>query len=165
MPPKCGAMTIAPNSAGPNRSQPIQVVAHTTMRTLIVSSSPVTAATDTLKQSRASRPFQYVKSYPELVIVDAPDFARYRCELLVGCPPCRLVVIGLEPGPAYRQAALNGGAGAWVSREDVADDRSPAAVEAVAAVEIRRTLTSAAATSSFPISLVHSLPRSFGIGS
>jgi hypothetical protein len=60
--------------------------------------------------------------HPELAIVDTSNFARCLSELPVGYAPGRLVVIGPEPDPAYRQAALEGGAGAWLSRDDVAND-------------------------------------------
>lgn len=63
---------------------------------------------------------------PDLVVLDASTFAAcctggqcgYRCD--------RMVVIGPEPDRAYRDAALNGGAGGWVPRDSLADELSGA---------------------------------------
>lgn len=62
----------------------------------------------------------------DLVIVDTSDFARCCRALPGGFALGRVVVIGPEPDPAYRQAALSGGAGSWLSRERVAEELSDA---------------------------------------
>ena len=61
-------------------------------------------------------------AHPDLLIVDTADFAACCRRLPASLPPGRVIVIGPEPDPAYRQAALRGGAGAWLSRECVAEE-------------------------------------------
>ncbi len=61
-------------------------------------------------------------SSPDLVIVDTADFAGCCRRLPATLALARVVVIGPEPDPAYRHAALHCGAGAWLSRERVAEE-------------------------------------------
>lgn len=61
-------------------------------------------------------------AHADLVIVDTADFARCCCRFPPSFPMGRVIVIGPEPDPAYRQAALRCGAGAWLSRECVAEE-------------------------------------------
>lgn len=61
-------------------------------------------------------------SHPELVIVDTADFATCCSELPATFTLARVVVIGPEPNDAYRQDALHRGAGAWLSRDCVAEE-------------------------------------------
>ncbi len=61
-------------------------------------------------------------SYPDLVIVDTADFAGCCRRLPAALALARVVVIGPEPDRAYRQAALHCGAGAWLSRERIAEE-------------------------------------------
>lgn len=61
-------------------------------------------------------------SSPDLVIVDTADFAGCCRQLPANLALARVVVIGPEPDPAYRHAALHCGAGAWLSRERVAEE-------------------------------------------
>ena len=61
-------------------------------------------------------------SSPGLVIVDTADFAACCRELPETFARARVVVIGPEPDPAYRHAALHGGAAAWLSREHIAEE-------------------------------------------
>ena len=61
-------------------------------------------------------------SYPDLVIVDIADFAGCCRRLPATLALARIVVIGPEPDRAYRDAALQCGAGAWLSREHVAEE-------------------------------------------
>ena len=61
-------------------------------------------------------------SSPYLVIVDTADFAGCCRRLPAPLALTRVVVIGPEPDPAYRHAALHCGAGAWLSRERVAEE-------------------------------------------
>lgn len=63
---------------------------------------------------------------PDLVIVDSADFPASFRRQLAAVPPARVLVIGPEPDDGYARAALAGGAGAWLSREDVADGLGPA---------------------------------------
>lgn len=119
-------MTIAPDAVGPNRPRPVKVVvvvSHLAMRIFIV--ELLTRETGNWDVATIEDlATLVVKSGipPELAIVDTSDFPRCLCELPVGYAPGRLVVIGPEPDPAYRRAALAGGAGAWLSREDVANE-------------------------------------------
>lgn len=66
---------------------------------------------------------------PDLVIVDAGDFPRCCRDLLGDYPRQRVVVIGPEPDPAYERAARRAGAGAWLSRDRIAEEL-PAAMRA-----------------------------------
>ena len=71
-------------------------------------------------------------SHPDLVIVDTADFAGCCCRLPASFALDRVVVIGPEPDPAYRQAALKLGAGGWLSRDCVAEDLCDALCSALA---------------------------------
>lgn len=59
---------------------------------------------------------------PDLVVVDIADFAAVHQQLAAHFAIDRVVVIGPEPDPAYRQAAMSRGTGAWLSRERVGED-------------------------------------------
>ena len=59
---------------------------------------------------------------PVLVVVDTADFAAVRRHLPSRLATTQVVVIGPEPDPAYRQAALSAGAAGWLSREHVAEE-------------------------------------------
>jgi len=59
---------------------------------------------------------------PDVTITAAADFAGCCGDRLGSFPAKRVVVIGPEPDPAYRQATLDKGAGAWVSRDDVSEE-------------------------------------------
>lgn len=61
---------------------------------------------------------------PDLVVVDTADFAAVHQQLALAAHFAidRVVVIGPEPDPAYRQAAMSRGTGAWLSRERVGED-------------------------------------------
>ncbi len=58
---------------------------------------------------------------PALIVVDACDFPSCCRELLVAFPAERIVVIGPEPDAGYRSAAMRGGAGGWLPRDDLGD--------------------------------------------
>ena len=85
-------------------------------------------------------------SHPDLVIVDTADFAGCCCHLPPSFALDRIVVIGPEPDPAYRQAALNRGAGGWLSRECVAEELCDALCSALACS--RRGVLATGATTS-----------------
>lgn len=59
---------------------------------------------------------------PHVVVVDTADFPGCCRSALERIPPDRVIVIGPEPDPAYRVAALDNGAGAWIPRDRVGDD-------------------------------------------
>lgn len=59
---------------------------------------------------------------PDVVVVDTVDYPACCLAALDALPPGHVVVIGPEPDPAYRSAALAQGAAAWVSRDQVGDD-------------------------------------------
>lgn len=61
---------------------------------------------------------------PDLLVVEAGDFPRCRDESLGSFPAQRVVVIGPEPDPAYRHAAVRGGAGGWLPRDCIGEDLS-----------------------------------------
>lgn len=58
---------------------------------------------------------------PELLVIDAADFPACCFAAIAHIPRDRIIVIGPEPDPAYRAAALRSGAGGWLAREEVAD--------------------------------------------
>lgn len=61
---------------------------------------------------------------PDLVVLDDGDIGWCRA-LAPHFAPDRVIVIGPEPDPAYEHAARRAGAGAWLSRDRVADDLIP----------------------------------------
>ena len=101
----------------------VVAVAHRAMRSLIVDLLDrdrgrwVVSAVDSMSELGDA-----ASSHPDLVIVDTADFAGCCCYLPPSFALDRIVVIGPEPDPAYRQAALNRGAGGWLSRECVAEE-------------------------------------------
>lgn len=64
--------------------------------------------------------------HPDLVVLDAATFRACQCGGGSGYPCKRMVVVGPEPDTAYRSAVLEGGAGGWVARDDVAEQLSDA---------------------------------------
>lgn len=62
------------------------------------------------------------RTEPDVVVVDTVDFPACCLVALDALPPGHVVVIGPEPDPAYRSAALAQGAAAWVSRDHVGDE-------------------------------------------
>lgn len=62
------------------------------------------------------------RTEPDVVLVDTVDFPACCLAALDAFPPGHVVVIGPEPDPAYRRAALAQGAAAWVSRDHVGDE-------------------------------------------
>ena len=69
---------------------------------------------------------------PDLVILDSADLRRFGSDGLIGFSRKRIVVVGPEPDVAYRNAALVRGAGAWVARDELADQLGPAMRRALA---------------------------------
>lgn len=59
---------------------------------------------------------------PDLMIIDAADFPSCCLAALARIPRQRVIVIGPEPDPSYRAAALANGAGAWISRDRVGEE-------------------------------------------
>lgn len=59
---------------------------------------------------------------PDLLVIDAGDFPACCFAALAHIPRDRVIVIGPEPDPAYRDVALLNGAGGWLARDDVADE-------------------------------------------
>ena len=121
-------MTPAEVCAVPTgRPHVVVAVAHRAMRSLIVDLLDrdrdrdhgrwVVSAVDSVSELGDA-----ASSHPDLVIVDTADFAGCCCHLPPSFALDRIVVIGPEPDPAYRQAALNRGAGGWLSRECVAEE-------------------------------------------
>lgn len=102
----------------------VVVVAHRGMRALIVDLlardggrwvvSTIDGVAELDKQSPNIRDL--------LLVVDTADFDACCRQLPASFPIHHVVVIGPEPDLAYRQAALRRGAGAWLSRERVAEE-------------------------------------------
>ncbi len=65
-----------------------------------------------------------VRLTPDLLVIDAADFPACCFAALAHIPRGRVLVIGPEPDPAYRQVAFANGAGGWLARDDVADGLS-----------------------------------------
>jgi CheY-like chemotaxis protein len=61
------------------------------------------------------------RTVPDLLVVDAADFPSCCLAALDGIARERVIVIGPEPDPGYRDVALAHGAGAWLARDEVAD--------------------------------------------
>ena len=105
------------------RPRVVVAVSHRAMREFIVellnrdrghwTVSPVDSVAD-LDDNAASS--------TDLVIVDTADFAGCCRRLPASLALARVVVIGPEPDPGYRQAAVQCGAGAWLSRDRVAEE-------------------------------------------
>ena len=119
-------MTITPAEVGngwTGRPRVVVAVPHRAMRDFIVELLyrdrdhwAVSAVDDVSELDDSS------SSHPDLVIVDTADFAGCCRRLPASMARARIVVIGPEPDPAYRGAALHCGAGAWLSRERVAEE-------------------------------------------
>ena len=58
---------------------------------------------------------------PDLLIIAAADFPACCLSAITHVPRGRIIVIGPEPDPAYRSAAMRSGAGGWLAREAVGD--------------------------------------------
>ncbi len=59
---------------------------------------------------------------PDVVVLDSLDFPACCKTALTDLGRDHVVVIGPEPDLAYRQSALDQGAGGWVSQDRIADD-------------------------------------------
>lgn len=59
---------------------------------------------------------------PDLLVVDGADFPVCCGSAVTHTGSGRVIVIGPEPDPAYRAAALGNGAAAWIPRERVGED-------------------------------------------
>ncbi len=111
----CAASTCQPHV--------VLVVAHRAMRALIVELLQRDHGCWTVSAiGSVSELDDAASSQPDLVIVDTADFATVRRQLPPTFSLARVVVIGPEPDPAYRQAAILFGAGAWLSRDCIADE-------------------------------------------
>ena len=69
---------------------------------------------------------------PDLVILDSADLRHFGSDGLIGFSRKQIVVVGPEPDVAYLNAALGRGAGAWVARDELADQLGPAMRRALA---------------------------------
>ncbi len=63
-----------------------------------------------------------VRSGPDVVALDSRDFPACCEQALARLEPRQVVVIGPAPDPAYRRSALDHGAGAWVSQDQIGDE-------------------------------------------
>jgi len=123
-----------------HRTPVVVVVVHRAMRELIVellnrdNGSWAVSVLDSVSELD-----QTASLRPDLVIVDTADFTAVRHQLPAHFPVTRLVVIGPEPDPAYRRAALDGGAGGWLSRECVAEELCNALRSALARARLTHT--------------------------
>ena len=123
-------MTTGPGNVCPvcaGRPQVVVAVAHRAMRALIVDLLAAEHGCWAVSAVAGMAGLVgAITTQPDLVVVDAADFAACCCGLLGSFPLDRVVVIGPEPDPAYRRATLDRGAGAWLSRDLVADELSAA---------------------------------------
>ena len=98
------------------------VVAHNAMRALIIDLLDrdgdrwTVTTVDSVAELADNAP-----THQDLIVVDTADFAAVRRHLPSGFATAQVIVIGPEPDPAYRHAALCAGAGGWLSREHVAE--------------------------------------------
>lgn len=63
-----------------------------------------------------------LRTAPDLLIVDAADYPGCCPTALAHMPSNRVIVVGPEPDPAYRAAALAHGAAAWLPRDAVGEE-------------------------------------------
>ena len=89
-------------------------------------------------------------AWPDLLIVDGGDFPACCAAALRVVPRQRVVTIGAEPDPGYRTLALGEGAGAWLSRDRIAEDLGH---------ELRRILGCVHCPCSVPVDVSPSDPR------
>ena len=59
---------------------------------------------------------------PDLMVIDAAAFPSCCRGALSRIAPDRVIVIGPEPDPSYRAAALANGAGGWLARDRVGEE-------------------------------------------
>ncbi len=72
---------------------------------------------------------------PDLVILDRADLRRFGSDALIGFPKKRIVVVGPEPDVDCRYVMGGQGVGAWIARDELADDLAPAMCRALAQLE------------------------------
>ena len=65
-------------------------------------------------------------SRPDLLVLDSADLFRFGSDGLNGFPKSHIVVVGPEADVDYRNVTAGRGAGAWVARDELADDLAPA---------------------------------------
>ncbi len=91
---------------------------------------------------------------PDVVALDSLDFPACCHAALTDLGREHVVVIGPEPDPAYRQSALDQGAGGWVSQDRIGDDLPRAVWTALGCdrhdCPLRPLMTNGAAPSSRP---------------
>ena len=99
-------------------------VTHPAMRTLIVELlDRDDAAWSVIAVSDPARlPAVFAEKPVDLVVVDGADFPACCRDRLGAFELDQVVVIGAEPGDAYRVAALHEGAGSWLPRDRVGED-------------------------------------------
>ena len=114
------------------RPHVLLVVAHRAMRALIVELLQRDHACWTVSAIDSVSEIDHTSSHLDLVIVDTADFATVRRQLPPTFSLARVVVIGPEPDPAYRHAAIHFGAGAWLSRDCIADELCATLCSAIA---------------------------------
>ena len=85
----------------------------------------------------------------QLVVMDGTTFRSCCREQLPGYPWAWIVVIGSEPDPAYRAAALRHGAGGWVASDDIADHLSAALRSALVSIHAPSPTVAATPTNDF----------------
>jgi len=88
-------------------------------------------------------PAVFAEAPAELVVVDGADFPACCRDRLGAFRLDQVVVIGAEPGDAYRVAALHEGAGAWLPRDRVGEELVEALHDALARAQERRAAAGA----------------------
>ena len=141
-----GEMTNTPIGVcryGAGRPRVVVAITHRVMRELIV--ELLRRDQDCWNVSAVARVSEIGHdggSPPDLVIVDTADFGACCCELPPSVALAQVVVIGPEPDPAYRHAALHRGAAAWLSRECAAEELCDALRSALAGAPSQITSSS-----------------------
>ena len=67
-----------------------------------------------------------LESRPDLLVLDSVDLVRFGSDGLSSFPKSHIVVVGPEADVDYRNVTAGRGAGAWVARDELADDLAPA---------------------------------------
>lgn len=137
-------MTITPakvcnGCAG--RPHVVVVIAHRAMRELTVELLRGDHGRWTVSAVSSASEVDNDASTSDLVVIDTADLDSVRRLLPATLALARVIVIGPEPDLAYRNAALQCGAGGWLSRDRIAEELCDGVCSTLADVRRSRRTT------------------------